>query len=117
MSPLVEVKWDREADAELVQMADPVVRAPETPSVTWRRCLVATESVRRRYEALQQLVFQPFSPSGIGADGFTRGVEARLGLGATSIAWWGGAPDGLEPLARWYAETWDYVQRETGDAS
>jgi hypothetical protein len=116
MSPLFEVTWDRDADVELVRMADEAARAPESPSVTWRRCLVATETVRRRFEALQQLAFHPFSLSGIGTDGFTRGVEARLGFGTTSIMWWGKAPDGFEPLARWYAETWNDVRREIDTA-
>lgn len=110
-SPLFEVAWDRPADAKLVRGADPTARAPATPSVAWRRCLVATETVRRSYDALQHLVFRPFAPSGLGTDGFTRGVEARLGLGSTSIAWWGNTPDGMAPLVRWYEETWNDVQR------
>jgi hypothetical protein len=63
------------------------------------------------YEALQRLTFNAFSPSGPGTDGYVRGVEAVLGNGATSVAWWGPAPEGLKPLARWYDETWDALQR------
>jgi len=111
MSPAFEVTWDRGRDAELVRVGEPTAAAPESPSVTWRRCLLPTELVQRRYQALQRLVFRPFSLSGIGTDGFTRGVEGTLGFGATSIAWWGTAPEDFEPLARWYEEVWDEVRR------
>ncbi len=110
MAPVCEVKWDRRADARSTDSPGSSSLVPPNPSVTFRQALLPAEALARRYEALQELEFRPFSPSGVGTDGFTRGVEARLGFGTTIISWWGPAPAGLAPLVAWYAETWDEVR-------
>lgn len=109
MSPAFEVAWDRALDAERARGAAPAA-AHGLPSVSWRQCLLPTDVVAGYHEALQRLTFKPFSLTGHGTDGFVRGVEVALGFGATSVAWWGAAPEGLEPLARWYDETWEALQ-------
>lgn len=111
MVPVCEVKWDRPVDARIVEIpaSNPIVAMK--PSVTFRQALLPAELLARRYDALQALEFRPFSPSGPGTDGFTRGVEARFGFGSTFISWWGPTPVGLEPLVAWYTETWAEVRR------
>ena len=112
MSPLFEVTWDRDADVKLVQMADPTARAPETPSVTWRQCLVATETVRRCHEALQHLAL-PAVLAVWHRYGWLRSrcrSKTRIRDHVDRLV--GEGPDGFEPLAQWYAETWNNVQRE-----
>lgn len=111
MVPVCEVEWDRSTDARIVETPGSNPVGAMKPSVTFCQALLPAEVLDRRYDALQALAFRPFSPSGPGTDGFTRGVEARFGFGSASVSWWGPGPVGLEPLAAWYAETWDEVRR------
>lgn len=109
-TPVCEVKWDRPTDARLAGNSGSDSLTPTSPSITFRQALVPADLLARRFEALQGLEFRPFSLSGIGTDGFTNGVEARLGFGTTIISWWGPPPVGLKPLVEWYAEVWDEIR-------
>lgn len=109
--PVCGVTWSRKEDTALARDADPSVPASVTPTVVARCWSIPREAFERRFSALQGLVFSPFSPSGVGTDGWTRGVEAKLGLGTTSIAWWGNPPAGFAPLVAWYDETWSEIHR------
>jgi hypothetical protein len=115
MAPVVEVSWDRGLDGARVPAPASAV-AESVPSVSWRQCLLPRDVVEGYCEALQRLTFNAFSPSGPGMDGSVRGVEAVLGNGAASVAWWGPAPEGLSPLAKWYDETWEAIQRHLNTA-
>jgi hypothetical protein len=105
--PAYELTWDRKTDPVYSGSLDPEATPRPDPTIAIRRWGVPAELVERRFAELQTLVFPPFSSSGYGTDGVDFGVEAKLGFGTTTIHWWSRVPAGMEPLARWYRETWD----------